>query len=65
VVDVRDDHPLAARSSVALERVAGETVLVAERPESGRVTARVLSCARRAASSAGGAAVGGTARGAG
>jgi len=48
VVHLRADHPLAARSSVALEELAGETLLVAESVESGGFTERVLElCAAR------------------
>jgi DNA-binding transcriptional LysR family regulator len=48
VVHLRADHPLAGRSSVALEELAGETLLVAESAESGGFTARVLQlCAAR------------------
>lgn len=46
VVHLRDDHPLAGRSSVALEELAGETFLVAESAESGGFTARVLELCR-------------------
>jgi DNA-binding transcriptional LysR family regulator len=47
-VHLRADHPLAGRSSVALEELAGETLLVAESAESGGFTARVLQlCAAR------------------
>jgi DNA-binding transcriptional LysR family regulator len=42
VVHLRDDHPLAGRSAVALEELAGETFLVAESADSGGFTARVL-----------------------
>src|SRR5918999_5320800 len=42
VVHVRADHALASRMSVALEELAGETLLVAESAESGGFTARVL-----------------------
>src|SRR5215207_8790119 len=35
VVHLRDDHPLAGRSAVALEELAGDTFLVAESAESG------------------------------
>ena len=48
VVHVRDDHPLALRSSVALAELAGETLLVAESAESGGFTARVLELCRGA-----------------
>jgi DNA-binding transcriptional LysR family regulator len=41
VVHLRSDHPLAARGSVALEELAGETFLVAESADSGGFTARV------------------------
>jgi DNA-binding transcriptional LysR family regulator len=48
VVHLPADHPLASRSSVALEELAGETFLVAESAESGGFTARVLEmCAAR------------------
>jgi DNA-binding transcriptional LysR family regulator len=46
VVHVRSDHALASRSSVALEELAGETLLVAESAESGGFTARVLELCR-------------------
>lgn len=46
VVHLRSDHPLAGRSSVALEELAGETLLVAESRESGGFTARVLELCR-------------------
>jgi len=46
VVHLRADHPLAARPSVALEELAGETLLVAESVESGGFTARVLEMCR-------------------
>ena len=46
VVHLRADHPLAARPSVALEELAGETFLVAESTESGGFTARVLEMCR-------------------
>jgi DNA-binding transcriptional LysR family regulator len=47
-VHLRSDHALAARSSVALEELAGETLLVAESADSGGFTARVLElCASR------------------
>ena len=46
VVHLRADHPLAGRSSVALEELAGETFLVAESAESGGFTARVLALCR-------------------
>jgi DNA-binding transcriptional LysR family regulator len=42
VVHLRSDHPLASRSSVGLEELAGETLLVAESADSGGFTARVL-----------------------
>jgi DNA-binding transcriptional LysR family regulator len=42
VVHLRSDHALAERSSLALEELAGETLLVAESVESGGFTARVL-----------------------
>ena len=48
VVHLRSDHPLAARSSVALEELAGETFLVAESADSGGFTARVVElCSAR------------------
>jgi DNA-binding transcriptional LysR family regulator len=48
VVHLRSDHRLAGRSSVGLEELAGETLLVAESVESGGFTARVLElCAAR------------------
>jgi DNA-binding transcriptional LysR family regulator len=46
VVHVRDDHPVASRSSVGLEELAAETFLVAESTESGGFTARVLEMCR-------------------
>jgi DNA-binding transcriptional LysR family regulator len=46
VVHLRADHPLAARPSVGLEELAGETFLVAEGAESGGFTARVLELCR-------------------
>jgi DNA-binding transcriptional LysR family regulator len=46
VVHVRADHPVAGRSSIALEELAGETFLVAESTESGGFTARVLEMCR-------------------
>jgi DNA-binding transcriptional LysR family regulator len=46
VVHMRSDHVLASRSSVALEELAGETVLVAEGADSGGFTARVLELCR-------------------
>ena len=46
VVHVRADHPVAGRSSVALEELASETFLVAESTESGGFTARVLEMCR-------------------
>jgi len=46
VVHVRDDHPLASRSSVALAELAGETLLVTESAESRGFTARVLELCR-------------------
>jgi DNA-binding transcriptional LysR family regulator len=46
VVHLRSDHPLASRSSVALEELSGETFLVAESAESGGFTARVLELCR-------------------
>jgi len=48
VVHLRSDHPLASRSSVALEELAAETFLVAESADSGGFTARVLElCSAR------------------
>jgi DNA-binding transcriptional LysR family regulator len=48
IVHLRSDHPLAARPSLALEELAGETLLVAAGVESGGFTARVLElCAAR------------------
>jgi DNA-binding transcriptional LysR family regulator len=46
VVHLRADHPLAGRSSLALEELAGETFLVAESTESGGFTARVVEMCR-------------------
>jgi DNA-binding transcriptional LysR family regulator len=46
VVHLRSDHALAARPSVALEELAGETFLVAETADSGGFTARVLELCR-------------------
>jgi DNA-binding transcriptional LysR family regulator len=46
VVHVRTDHPVAGRSSIAMEELAGETFLVAESTESGGFTARVLEMCR-------------------
>ena len=46
VVHVRDDHPLAGRTSVGLEELASETLLVAEGVDSGGFTARVLELCR-------------------
>jgi DNA-binding transcriptional LysR family regulator len=46
VVHVRADHPVAGRSSVALEELKSETFLVAESTESGGFTARVLEMCR-------------------
>jgi DNA-binding transcriptional LysR family regulator len=46
VVHLRADHPLAARPSVGLEELAGETFLVAEGAESSGFTARVLELCR-------------------
>jgi DNA-binding transcriptional LysR family regulator len=43
VVHVRADHALAGQSSVALQELVGETLLVAESVESGGFTARVLA----------------------
>jgi DNA-binding transcriptional LysR family regulator len=42
VVHLRADHPLAGRPALALEELAGETLLVAESVESGGFTSRVL-----------------------
>ena len=48
IVHMRSDHALAGRSELALEELAGETLLVAESVESGGFTARVLElCAAR------------------
>jgi DNA-binding transcriptional LysR family regulator len=48
VVHLRSDHPLAGRSSLRLEELAGETFLVAESADSGGFTARVVEmCAAR------------------
>ncbi len=45
VVHVRDDHPLASRTHVALEELAGETLLVAGGKDSpGYTTAVVAAC---------------------
>jgi len=46
VVHLREDHALAGRESVALEELAGETLLVAESAESGGFTARVVELCR-------------------
>jgi DNA-binding transcriptional LysR family regulator len=46
VVHLRADHALAGRGSVALEELAGETLLVAESADSGGFTARVLELCR-------------------
>jgi DNA-binding transcriptional LysR family regulator len=46
VVHLRSDHALALRSSVRLEELAGETLLVAESADSGGFTARVLELCR-------------------
>jgi DNA-binding transcriptional LysR family regulator len=46
VVHLRADHPLAGRESLALEELAGETLLVAESADSGGFTARVLELCR-------------------
>jgi DNA-binding transcriptional LysR family regulator len=46
VVHLRADHLLAGRSSVALEELAGETLLVAESADSSGFTARVLELCR-------------------
>ena len=48
VVHVPSDHVLASRSSVALEELAGETLLVAESADSGGFTARVVEMCRAA-----------------
>jgi DNA-binding transcriptional LysR family regulator len=46
VVHLRSDHPLAGRSSLALEELADETFLVAEGSESGGFTERVVELCR-------------------
>jgi DNA-binding transcriptional LysR family regulator len=46
VVHLRADHRLAERASVALEELAGETLLVAEGADSDGFTARVLELCR-------------------
>ncbi len=46
VVHLRDDHPLAGRSEVALEELADETFLVAESTDSGGFTDRVIQLCR-------------------
>jgi DNA-binding transcriptional LysR family regulator len=46
VVHLRSDHALASRSSVRLEDLTNETVLVAESADSGGFTARVLELCR-------------------
>jgi DNA-binding transcriptional LysR family regulator len=48
VVHVRDDHPLAARASVALEELRDETLLVAGGPDSPGYTAAVVAACRAA-----------------
>jgi DNA-binding transcriptional LysR family regulator len=46
VVHLRSDHALASRSSVRLEELTAETLLVAESADSGGFTARVLELCR-------------------
>lgn len=48
VVHVRDDHPLAGRRHVALDELAGETLLVAGGKDSPGYTAAVLEACRAA-----------------
>ena len=48
VVHVRDDHPLASRTHVALEELAGETLLVAGGKDSPGYTAAVVAACRAA-----------------
>jgi DNA-binding transcriptional LysR family regulator len=48
VVHVRDDHPLARRRHVALDQLAGETLLVAGGKDSPGYTAAVLDACRAA-----------------
>jgi DNA-binding transcriptional LysR family regulator len=48
VVHVRDDHPLATRPRVALDQLAGETLLVAGGHDSPGYTAAVLAACRAA-----------------
>src|SRR5436190_1420630 len=48
VVHVRDDHPLAGRPLVALDELAGETLLVAGGKDSSGYTAAVLDACRAA-----------------
>jgi DNA-binding transcriptional LysR family regulator len=48
VVHVRDDHPLASQEHLALDELAGETLLVAGGEDSPGYTAAVLSACRAA-----------------
>jgi DNA-binding transcriptional LysR family regulator len=48
VVHVRDDHPLASRTHVALDELAGETLLVAGGNDSPGYTAAVVAACRAA-----------------
>ena len=48
VVHVRDDHPLASRTHVALNELAGETLLVAGSKDSPGYTAAVVAACRAA-----------------
>jgi len=48
VVHVRDDHPLAARETLALADLAGETLVVAGGPDSAGFTAAVVAHCRAA-----------------
>jgi DNA-binding transcriptional LysR family regulator len=48
VVHVRDDHPLASRTPVALDELAGETLLVAGGKDSPGYTAAVVGACRAA-----------------
>jgi DNA-binding transcriptional LysR family regulator len=48
VVHVRDDHPLASRTHVALDELAGETLLVAGGKDSPGYTAAVVAACRAA-----------------
>lgn len=48
VVHVRDDHPLASRTQVALHELAGETFLVAGGKDSPGYTAAVIAACRSA-----------------